>query len=193
MTATPIDLSRYEGRTPGEWVAQEPKETYSIGGHLHTIFQVTGLYSGDEGYDDLGVAVCIIPHEDLNPATLAMVKANATFIADAPLLVAEVERLRGEVARLTPDAENYRDLLEMYHLQRTQVWKHIDFLTDEATLATEQRSTALSQRDKLAGALQYLLDAVQLAPKGWIKDSRQRARAALAKVRQGTGGGDDGR
>lgn len=74
-----IDLSKYEGHTPGEWHVQEC-------GH-DTTYQADAYINGPEG--------CIAGVWGTRKASGQ--GPNARLIADAPLLLAEVRRLRADL------------------------------------------------------------------------------------------------
>lgn len=89
----PLDLSRYEGHTPGPWKHQklgEPANPCIIAvtappGYEHPQFTVAaGTPTGGQGWPAVGLAGRD-PMESL---------INASLIADAPDLLAEVVRLR---------------------------------------------------------------------------------------------------
>tara|TARA_R100001198_G_C5178625_1_gene176251 strand:- start:592 stop:924 length:333 start_codon:yes stop_codon:yes gene_type:complete len=84
-----IDTDKYEGHTLGPW------EQYSVAAY-HAV--VIPMERG--GCLDDGKATELVPH------TLE----DAKLIADAPLLLAEVKRLREEVEHLLM----YRDIVEEY-------------------------------------------------------------------------------
>ena len=92
-----IDTDKYEGHTKEEWLFDGEKVFYHRNGYDVEITQpiIRGDY--DDGY-------CEPSHED---------DANASLIADAPLLLAEVKRLRkGIKAYLDLDIET-SDLKEL--------------------------------------------------------------------------------
>lgn len=95
----PLDLSRYEGHTPGPWKHQklgEPANPYVVAvtappGYEHPQFTVAaGTPTGGQGWPAVGLAGRD-PMESL---------INARLIADAPDLLAEVVKSRAENQRL---------------------------------------------------------------------------------------------
>ena len=79
-----IDTDKYEGHTPGPWSIK------------------IGLVNGHSVKDANGDHVCTIP----DPIGMS----NKHIIADAPLLLEEVKRLREEVAHLW----KYQGIVEEY-------------------------------------------------------------------------------
>jgi hypothetical protein len=82
-----IDTDKYEGHTPAPW-----KASHDVLEHGH-IVNNTGwrVYVGEH---EKRAEICnhTFDHDELS-------EANARLIADAPLLLAEVERLRGGIER----------------------------------------------------------------------------------------------
>ena len=78
-----IDLSRYEGHTPGPWHYEMPPEEGMVikAGNSH-VAELSFLMSNMSPYTD-----------DVNPTGLDPDAVDARLIADAPLLLEEVKRL----------------------------------------------------------------------------------------------------
>jgi len=76
-----IDTDKYEGHTEGEWCRESNDLWFHRDGKDIQIADILIRGDGDERY-----------HEDM---------ANARLIADAPLLLAEVKRLRKVIEDLT--------------------------------------------------------------------------------------------
>lgn len=86
---TDLDLTRYEGHTEGPW--SEPEFDCNPGD------QGWWIRNGRAGSDEYAVAVTFYG----NPRDVA----DARLIADAPLLLAEVRRLRVELDELRDGVE----------------------------------------------------------------------------------------
>ena len=79
-----IDTDKYEGHTPGPWEA----ELDDTDGHMYV-----AIAEGDEKREVFLDLPCWVCEEDMLELT-----ATAELIADAPLLLAEVIRLRELIA-----------------------------------------------------------------------------------------------
>ena len=90
-----IDLSKYEGHTPGPWHYEMPPEEGMVikAGNSH-VAELSFLMSNMSPYTD-----------DVNPTGLDPDAVDARLIADAPLLLAEVGRLRNHIRRMRHWAE----------------------------------------------------------------------------------------
>ena len=95
-----IDLSRYDGHTPGPWEL-DPNDPYEIedgSGHTSDACDVGWANQEKENWDD---------EYDGDPL------ANARLMCDAPLLLEEVRRLEAECRELREAVEAHRrDLWE---------------------------------------------------------------------------------
>lgn len=80
-TLKPLDLGRYEGHTPGPWKWDE--DFCQVNAEEIDVASVTDLFG-----------------------SFAEVDANGRLIADAPLLLAEVRRLRKLLARSVVEIHN---------------------------------------------------------------------------------------
>jgi len=87
-----IDTSKYEGHTPGPWEA----ELDDTDGHMYV-----AIAEGDEKREVFLDLPCWVCEEDMLELT-----ATAELIADAPLILAEVKRLRERLIRAYDWAEN---------------------------------------------------------------------------------------
>jgi hypothetical protein len=67
--------------TKGPWKYKILDGVVYISSHAHLVFEVSSPST------DTGVALCIIPHEDVNAGILEMVKDNAALIAALPDLL----------------------------------------------------------------------------------------------------------
>lgn len=85
MSDQPLDLSKYEGHTPANWAIEccEAEERFYV---------VAGAWP-------TGSTVCTAQREP-----------DARLIADAPLLLAEVERQQAEIAALRVNDARYKHL-----------------------------------------------------------------------------------
>jgi hypothetical protein len=83
-----IDTDRYKGHTPGPWVAKHDRVENEMSG---TVIYDRGwvVWVGEKDSDAPQLQNSTFGREELNGA-------DARLIADAPLLLAEVERLRKE-------------------------------------------------------------------------------------------------
>ncbi len=84
-----LDAGRYEGRTPGEW-------TVGVDGNQHAnrVWTEIPTCIGKALRPVVNLCSFSSSPADLDPTA----QANARLIADAPLILAEALRLRGEVA-----------------------------------------------------------------------------------------------
>ena len=92
---TLLDLSRYEGITPGEWMIHTHlPDSISVYGRCDTIdFPVTKII--------IECRDLVATDDDGRVWTVEGDKyANARAIADVPKMIAEIRRLRAEVAEL---------------------------------------------------------------------------------------------
>ena len=96
-----IDSDKYEGHTPAPWRVEgeltEGDDNMGQSGDSTLSIHGDGLYIGEIGAD-YGI------HETI---------ANAQLIADAPLLLAEVKRLREQVKDLEYEVENWKGELSV--------------------------------------------------------------------------------
>ena len=73
-----IDTDKYEGHTPAPWVIEE----------------------GDMEYGETDTVIAVAPPNELDVVANGIMRQDAQLIADAPLLLAEVKRLRDIVCLL---------------------------------------------------------------------------------------------
>ncbi len=87
-----IDTNKYEGHIQGEW-----RDTRHEGAKAHHIvaYNPQIAYANDAG--------------DVNICTVFPNEATANLVTDAPLLLAEVKRLREEITALNKWADNVRE------------------------------------------------------------------------------------
>tara|TARA_R100000458_G_C8024388_1_gene82685 strand:+ start:134 stop:502 length:369 start_codon:yes stop_codon:yes gene_type:complete len=80
-----IDTNKYEGHTPGPWRIVEPSP-----GEQHHFYRIESETEIDEilEYNTWVAHICVIHNEDDD-------SRNTFLIADAPLLLEEVKRWRG--------------------------------------------------------------------------------------------------
>ena len=95
-----IDTDKYEGHTEGEWTVDI--DSYDKYGSIGAI-EISRHERGQNG----GILIATISHRKPLHA-LEYEKANAQLIADAPLLLAEVKRLR-EWKKLVSDIVQQQD------------------------------------------------------------------------------------
>ena len=82
-----IDTKKYEGHTPAPWLASKELPTLTMG---------WAVITGDDDW--------ILRVDEDNQGEL-MSEADAQLIADAPLLLAEVKRLREAIADVATNME----------------------------------------------------------------------------------------
>jgi len=70
-----INTDKYEGHTPAPWVIEE----------------------GDMEYGETDTVIAVAPPNELDVVANGIMRQDAQLIADAPLLLAEVKRLRKEL------------------------------------------------------------------------------------------------
>ena len=87
-----IDTDKYEGHTPAPWRVVKPSQANSTG-HIWCIESATEIDYSPDHYTRVA-HICVIHNEDDDTI-------NAELIADAPLLLAEVKRLREQLGRYT--------------------------------------------------------------------------------------------
>ena len=80
-----IDTNKYEGHTPAPWRVVKPSQANATG-HIWCIESATEIDYSPDHYTRVA-HICVIHNEDDDTI-------NAELIADAPLLFAEVKRLR---------------------------------------------------------------------------------------------------
>ena len=105
-----IDTDKYEGHTPAPWTLSEE--------YAYELF----IYAGDVRLAKMDDNAPLILNEHGNPEDV-----NAQLIADAPLLLAEVERLRWRIEQATKilrfpyepenDSDHHRELAHQRSLQ----------------------------------------------------------------------------
>ena len=90
-----IDTGKYTGHTEGPWKAfEDDADTWSVGKHDPHTYNVMGI--------------CMLHPFSENK------EANAKLMADAPLLLAEVERLREGIERAIYDFSIANENLNQY-------------------------------------------------------------------------------
>ena len=103
-----MNLDKYEGHTPGPWKSED-----------------VGFSAGESPWDDLDLSLeenqnlSGLPTEwvvsssngSLHTGEL-MSEADAKLIADAPLLLAEIKRLRENESELLSAISQYKELIE---------------------------------------------------------------------------------
>ena len=87
-----IDTDKYEGHTEGPWRVVKPSHANATG-HIWCIESATEIDYSPDHYTRVA-HICVIHNEDDDTI-------NAELIADAPLLLAEVKRLREQLGRYT--------------------------------------------------------------------------------------------
>jgi hypothetical protein len=108
-----IDTDKYEGHTPAPWLNHNPDDPLA---HRHDQCDfMVGTYQKSKNGSmyfkliaDWGGCVNCLP--DANSVIAEYPDwANARLIADAPLLLEEVKRLREEISRLNKWEDNVRE------------------------------------------------------------------------------------
>ena len=92
-----IDTDKYEGHTEGPWRVVKPSHANATG-HIWCIESATEIDYPPDIYTKIA-HICVIHNEDDD-------SINAQLIADAPLLLAEVKRLREENEMLREELKN---------------------------------------------------------------------------------------
>ena len=87
-----IDTDKYEGHTEGPWRVVKPSHANATG-HIWCIESATEIDYSPDHYTRVA-HICVIHNEDDDTI-------NAELIADAPLLLEEVKRLREQLGRYT--------------------------------------------------------------------------------------------
>ena len=87
-----IDTDKYEGHTEGPWRVVKQSHANATG-HIWCIESATEIDYSPDHYTRVA-HICVIHNEDDDTI-------NAELIADAPLLLAEVKRLREQLGRYT--------------------------------------------------------------------------------------------
>ena len=83
-----IEVNKYEGHTPAPWVIEE----------------------GDMEYGETDTIIAVAPPNELDVVANGVMRQDARLIADAPLLLAEVQRLQKENKILA----KYMDIVQKY-------------------------------------------------------------------------------
>ena len=96
-----IDTDKYEGHTPGPWVAKHDRAESEMGG---IVIYDRGwvVYVGEKDSDAPRLQNSTFGREELNGA-------DARLIADAPLLLAEVKQLREQMDSARDWVRSYED------------------------------------------------------------------------------------
>ena len=102
-----IDTDKYEGHTPAPWRVVKPSQANATG-HIWCIESATEIDYSPDHYTRVA-HICVIHNEDDDTI-------NAQLIADAPLLLEEVKRLREGIkdylALHMPSRDELRELIE---------------------------------------------------------------------------------
>ena len=100
-----IDTDKYEGHTPAPWRVVKPSQANATG-HIWCIESATEIDYSPDHYTRVA-HICVIHNEDDDTI-------NAELIADAPLLLEEVKRLRHELLVILSDFQTRKtDMYEM--------------------------------------------------------------------------------
>ena len=100
-----IDTNKYEGHTPAPWRVVKPSQANATG-HIWCIESATEIDYSPDHYTRVA-HICVIHNEDDDTI-------NAELIADAPLLLEEVKRLRHELLVILSDFQTRKtDMYEM--------------------------------------------------------------------------------
>jgi len=103
-----IDTDKYEGHTPGPWWLDEWED-----GYIDAQNWIECEDTGDGWIESVARMNKGDGVEDLVFSNVDRWKANAQLIADAPLLLAEVKRLREQVKDLEYEVENWKGELSV--------------------------------------------------------------------------------